>query len=381
MKKKRPDPPAPERATSLTPHEREVLRAARQHARLTNASMWDVSSQIVAMTSGDLAARKIAERIGATWPELPSYLFSAWPPPFSATFLPKLFTEQRWGDLLVAAVEAGAGTAHADLLASPVVRILLGLARDGLRDGRPEFEEVARRLAAVLAPPPRQGRRTRRSITEEERLAHADFLYRAFKVLVDWTRAQRPRRLSGPALVAHLQKETGGQRAYWPALGRAGYLVGARLVYEDELLPYVVEAVETAGKRSSATNAAFHRFALAYGFAPAGSTPAGYLRAMRQAVHDIRYRKQLISKPLPYPGTLLLPSAERAGRKRETHDAEAQPQPPRPQQAEARRPTPRLPSGRPPAPRRDQPERPPEHDRRRDPPRRQARPRRPRPSG
>ena len=70
------------------------------------------------------------------------------------------------------------------------------------------------------------------------------------------------------------------------------------------------------------------------------------------------------------------PSAERAGRKRDTHDDEAQPQPP-----QARRSAPRLPPGRPPAPRRDQSERPPEHDRRGSPPSHPARPRRPRPGG
>lgn len=69
-------------------------------------------------------------------------------------------------------------------------------------------------------------------------------------------------------------------------------------------------------------------------------------------------------------------SANSAGRKRDTHDDEAQPQPP-----QARRSAPRLPSGRPPAPRRDQPERPPEHDRRGSPPSHPARPRRPRPGG
>lgn len=74
-------------------------------------------------------------------------------------------------------------------------------------------------------------------------------------------------------------------------------------------------------------------------------------------------------------------SANGAGRKRDTHNAEAHPQPPRPQQAQARRSAPRLPSSRPPAPRRNQPERTPEHDRGGDPPSRQARPRRPRPGG
>jgi len=70
------------------------------------------------------------------------------------------------------------------------------------------------------------------------------------------------------------------------------------------------------------------------------------------------------------------PSAERAGRKRDTHDDEARPQP-----TQARRSPPRLPSGRPPAPRRDQPERTPEHDRRGDPPRRPPGKGRPRPGG
>ncbi len=111
-----------------------------------------------------------------------------------------------------------------------------------------------------------------------------------------------------------------------------------------------------------------------------------YLDSARKATKRPGGKKRLLSPSTTRGTTTKIPpsgaeSANSAGRKRDPHDAEAQPQPPRPQQAEARRSAPRLPSGRPPAPRRDQPERPPEHDRRGSPPSHPARPRRPRPGG
>lgn len=378
LKAEEADRIAPDLAALLTPDEREILRAARQHARLTGISLFDVSSQIIAMTGGDLAARQVADRIGVPWPDLPDFLFSVWPPPFGATFLPKLFIEQRWGELLVAAVEAGDGTACADLLASPVIRVLLGMARDGLHDGRPEFEDVARRLAAALSPRRPQGRRTRRPIGEEERLDHAELLYRAFTALVDWTRLNRPPRLVGPALVAHLMRETDGQRVYWRHPRDGGPVfpfgsLGLHLIYEDALLPFVVEAVETKGKTSSVRAATFHRFAVANGFAPADSTAAGFLRVMRQAVADIRYRKERNSRFQAGATTMPLPDAASAGRKRETHDAQTRPQPP-----ETGREAVQLPARRPPRPQRLQrqpvakphrPSRGPRHQARKDGPR------------
>ena len=400
-KKTSPDPTATPKADpdepsayGLTSFEWEVLRAAKQHARLTGVSLWDVSTQIINTTHGEIRARRVAEQIGLPWPTVDSFQFFGHPRCYR-TSIARDFVEGRWGDLLEAIVAAGRNPDCTDynLFDSPTVRVILGMAREGTRSGRPEFEDVLRRVAAALIPPSVSGRRPTTSYVDEERLLHAAFLFRAFEAITEWTAALGRKRPKGAALVAFLKTSTpNSRRPYAAALGARGILPQLPLLFEDELLSYVVQAVETPGKLASARKAAFHAFAVAHGFARAGSTPRAFIHALREHEKTVRNRESRTSgrqspylmRPHPKP-PILSPSgaksATRAGRKQGTQDAEAQPQPPRPQQAQARRSAPRLPSGRPPAPRRDQPERPPEHDRRGSPPSHPARPRRPRPGG
>jgi len=360
---------SPELAALLTTDEREVLRAARQHARLTGVTLWDVSSQIIGTTHAELDARKLAEKIGVEWPALPEWTSAALM--HTAPAMLADFIKQCWGDLLVAIVAARARPriSNHDLFASPTVRVLLVMLRDGLDDGRPEFEDVARQVAALLSPVRTKGLRTGRTIAEEEAVLSADFYFRAFKTIVDWTTKNRPRRLGRKALLAYLNSEP---RPYSAALAAAGFLPGARMHHEDELLVFVVDAVTLEGTRSSARNAAFHGFALARGFAAPGSTPSGFLRTMRQAVRDIRYRKARFSKPHPEPGITHSPAAERAGRNEVAHRENSKPDEARPQPPESRRAA-RLPTGRRPGRRRSQPQPPPLDDRPRRDPRRSPR--------
>lgn len=384
----------------LPSEEHEVLRAARQHARLTGVSLFDVSTQIINMTHGEIRARRVAEQAGIPWPTVPAYQFFGHPRCYH-TSNARDFVRDRWGDLLEAVVTAGKnpGCTDYNLFDSPTVRVILGMAREGTRSGRPEFEDALRRVAAALAPPPALGKRPTSTFIEEERLLHAAFLFRAFEAITEWAAALGAKRPKGAALLAFLRTDIPGpRRPYAAALESRGILPQLPFHFEGELLAYVVQAVEMPGKRASARKTAFHAFAVAHGFAPQGSTPAAFLHALREHDKTVRNREDRASvrasedrtsglesphlmRPHAKPPILSPPSAERAGRKRDTHDAEAHPQPPRPQQAQARRSAPRLPSSRPPAPRRDQPERTPEHDRRGSPPSHPARPRRPRPSG
>lgn len=334
---------------ALPSEEWEVLRAARQHARLTNVSLWDVSTQIVNMTHGEAGARRVAEQAGIPWPQVPGFQFFGHP--FCCgTSCAQDFVDGRWGDLLEAVVAAGRNPDRTDfnLFDSPTVRVILGMAREGTRSGRPEFEDVLRRVAAALTPPSFPGKRPTTSYVDEERLLHAAFLLRAFKAITEWAATLGPRRPRGAALVAFLKTDgANGLRPYSEAIAaQMAYIPGLRMHFEDELLSYVVQAVETPGKLSSARKAAFHAFAVAHGFAPQSSKPAPFLHALREHEKTVRDRERRTSgrqrpqvmRPdpkAPMLSTTGAQSATPAGRKRDRHDAhehppQARPQPPAP---------------------------------------------------
>jgi len=440
-KKRDPELAAALRAADLlTWDELKVLHAARMYSRMVGVSMYELSFKVGAMGSAELEARRMAERAGLSWPTgIQPYLSDG-----SAIQA----VRERWGDLLVAVVEADAsqpGWNGVKLLASPTVRDMLSQVHDGARLGRPEFEEILRRVAAALAPPRPSGKRPTTTLEEERHRLRVAELFDAFTVLTEWlakdqiVSAQgrrmdlvhppvaewlaknRRRGLKGDALLRFLESseredldsangretlegfwawprylwvliETGGLNGI-PGLGGPRIPPRHWCYLEREMLPYVVRAVDAPGKLASARKREFHAFAVAYRLAPTNSTPTAFIHAVREHRKAVRnrydrrtsgrQRPQLMrpDRMAPILSSTGAENANGAGRKRDTHDAQGSEPSPRPTPPETSREAVQLPARRPASPQRVQREPVANPHRPSGGPRRQARKNDPRPSG